>query len=1623
MGGALIAHEEGGFNLGGEQAVGTEPGFGDFGNERVGAGSNASEDQLSEGSSGGMEPELDDEIDVTIPEDVDLGEVGDTLRHLRTEIAPTSDSGIPTLFTGDEPGVDFHNVATNAQLGAAIQGAPTNGNLRVINVTGNLDLLGAVPAVGAGGSAAANGRLVNGGRNVVIQSIQGATLTLPTTGTSNTAWRHFSVAGTGSRLVINEGIVLTRQTPGDRTNGNARGGVTVGAGGRLTLNGGIIHGNHQTANQGGGVHVDGAGAVFEMFSGTLSENSTNHSTHGAFGAATRAGGGGIIVNNGTFNLHGGLITRNRTDNSGGAILLRTTNATFNMYGGVIYRNWNGGHWNHAIGAETSHGAAAGSGQGAGAMDMSNGPTFNMYGGMFLDNFTSGHGGDGGAIESGTNTAANRPTINLFGGTFRGNHGRQGGAINAHTGTDVRLLDPTTATDPLGVAAVQPYLATGVVFEDNVAAGLGGAIVTRGGNTPTIIMNAGTLRYNRAQGNAPTDGVTFGPRGSGGAIALADTTSSTFTMNGGIIHHNTANNNVTTDAAHNASQGGGGVYITPLSTFTMNGGRIVDNETGQRAGVSSTGATSGGGGVHNRGTFNFNGGEISRNRSGHTAATSGGGGIFSPSSLTIPANASAGINPILMTENSSAGVGGAIAMLPTVTTTATVPTITMTAGTIHTNTAAHSEASEGIHYAPTLNMNATLATAITTGVGATTQFNIAGTAEIEGIHYAPVVNFGRTGSGTLITHRDFNLSGNAILSGTINITPLQRSINGTNGNVSTGTGTHTHTFNFNMTGSPTILNGILFDEHSAGPNLDVAGSGTGGGFRSNHYTANFLGGTIYGGIDFTPHVRGAGGSAGQRVNGVHFNLSGTEVRGRTTENGGVIRYEPTMTATGGAAAATNRSNTSNFNLDAGIIRDGIATNNGGGIYHNPHSILPTTATAGTHNINSRMREITVTNSIAGNDGGGLYMTYSITGGTDPAPHFNLSEAGFARSITHNEAGGHGGGIYIASRMHATANTILNSEIDDNVAGGYGGGIFFENTVNTVAIGTLELRGSSVSDNTAVLNGGGVSAHRFSHIRLTDSHINENETTTGNGGGIHFDPIGEMAVASRLLTVNGESTISGNLAPLGNGAGIHATRAEINVNNHSEMIGNTAGVSGGAIYLADGGDLTIRDHVQIDENRSTESGGGVYLDDSYATLRDNARIHDNEAINGGGVSATDSSVMLIGGTVSNNEAENGAGVYLTGSSMTMHGHAEIYDNVAGGYGGGVYMESASTLDMYNHATIRNNDATYGGGAYLAPDSAQLSVMAGTVTFSDNTAEVNGGAVYVAIGTYTALQVQSGTFTGNHAGSYGGAIFTEDYEYFVDALTPGTYGNLIIGNVADVVFYDNYAGAGAFSSPMLSDQVVNAASLSYGNASAGDNPINNYDINFERYETVDITFIKMDELLRWEPVRTESLEGATFEIFRRINLDYCYDATFDYTDEDCFKWHGSATSDADGRVTFYELTTNERYYVIETDAPTGFMLPEAGHYWVIEINGVGGATLTGNHVPYYNQCLESEEYEGLWYWCISNERSMIPMTGLGGEQSNRLLVLLTLLGLATSGTWFTFRQVKKSRHQVAPVRVIRL
>ena len=311
-----------------------------------------------------------------------------------------------------------------------------------------------------------------------------------------------------------------------------------------------------------------------------------------------------------------------------------------------------------------------------------------------------------------------------------------------------------------------------------------------------------------------------------------------------------------------------------------------------------------------------------------------------------------------------------------------------------------------------------------------------------------------------------------------------------------TGTYTLDKNLSLIGlvtrrypTPTL------DGGHAGSTLTVVGG----------VTATLTNLTLTGGTGFAPPFisqrYGGGLRNGGAVTLAHVNVVGNTAFGG--DGGGILN--------GGTIVLDRQS----------VVSGNSAGNNGGGIYN-----------AGT----ATVRGSSIVTGNAAEDGGGIWDsgTLSIDGA----------------SITGNSAALRGGGLLkVQGSSNGTA-TLTSATISNNRAVNDGAGIYNG--------GTMVIKSSVVRGNTS--SGGGGGLYNIATLTLTASTVSQN--MSGLGGGLR------SASASATMTVTA-SSVTGNTAFV-NGGGIHlgtccdVDAGTVTLQGASTVTGNTAFVSGGGIY---------------------------------------------------------------------------------------------------------------------------------------------------------------------------------------------------------------------------------------------------------------------------------------------------------------------------------------------------------------------------------------------------------------------------------------------------------------------------
>ncbi|MEZ4439746.1 MAG: right-handed parallel beta-helix repeat-containing protein [Polyangiaceae bacterium] len=213
-------------------------------------------------------------------------------------------------------------------------------------------------------------------------------------------------------------------------------------------------------------------------------------------------------------------------------------------------------------------------------------------------------------------------------------------------------------------------------------------------------------------------------------------------------------------------------------------------------------------------------------------------------------------------------------------------------------------------------------------------------------------------------------------------------------------------------------------------------------------------------------------------------------------------------------------------------------------------------------------------------------------------------------------------------------------------------------------------------------------------------------------------------------------------------------------------------GGGIYV-DGGNPTLAHNV-IENNSLSDAaestGGGIRVINGGATITRN-HIRHNVAALGGGVAASEGTVVLDHNTVSDNDGlgDHGAGLYLAGN-VTVAGNlvsGNETGQVAGyGWGGGMVVFGEGTVAQISGNFFTGNRAPQLGGAIYIDDGA-VATLTGDLVVGNHTdgdgSRPCGAAIYVdgtAEGVGSTATFINATIADNDCDqpNEGSAIFVE-------------------------------------------------------------------------------------------------------------------------------------------------------------------------------------------------------------------------------------------------------------------------
>ncbi|MBO4915625.1 MAG: InlB B-repeat-containing protein, partial [Oscillospiraceae bacterium] len=231
----------------------------------------------------------------------------------------------------------------------------------------------------------------------------------------------------------------------------------------------------------------------------------------------------------------------------------------------------------------------------------------------------------------------------------------------------------------------------------------------------------------------------------------------------------------------------------------------------------------------------------------------------------------------------------------------------------------------------------------------------------------------------------------------------------------------------------------------------------------------------------------------------------------------------------------------------------------------------------------------------------------------------------------------------------------------------------------------------------------------------------------------------------------------------------------------------GVTG--VYVASGASFNMSGGAIA--GNDTSNGTTVRVDGRF-TMSDEARIVDNHAKSGAGVSINGSGT-LYDGTISGNKADgNGGGVYVGSSDGTFTMRGGTIGGNKSENGGGVYLYNGGGFGM-SAGNITGNIADDGGGVYIGFKSSftmEEGEITGNSAVTDNASgdDGYGGGVYIEGGSDNdgkgSFTLSGGEITGNIANTEGGGVYqTAQNTKFGVSGDPVISGNKIAASISAI------------------------------------------------------------------------------------------------------------------------------------------------------------------------------------------------------------------------------------------------
>lgn len=340
-------------------------------------------------------------------------------------------------------------------------------------------------------------------------------------------------------------------------------------------------------------------------------------------------------------------------------------------------------------------------------------------------------------------------------------------------------------------------------------------------------------------------------------------------------------------------------------------------------------------------------------------------------------------------------------------------------------------------------------------------------------------------------------------------------------------------------------------------------------------------------------------------------------GRSTDNGGGIRYTATAAAT--------------FVLEDSFVRNNNAVAGGGLSIENSNPLIPP------DHVRVQIRGVSgvVDNTASGSGishGGGIHCVRAA-----------VDLSGWSR-VSQNRANAHGGGVFADNcKIAIGSRGFLGAVLWENQAGGFGGGLLARGALANVDIYTVDAtQPARVVGNTA-WHGGGLAFESGASGRLFDVNVEQN-TATSIAGGVLVDA---SESTSKVLLQGG---VDG--APAG------ATACD-DPEACNRIVGNRSSASGwgAALDIRGNADQPLAAQAVLRGTRLEGNVGGVLI-----SVWDGLLALDGVLMVGNTVSSRIISgiarIDIVASTIAGNALPSGAGVmYVRGDCASAEGGTRV------------------------------------------------------------------------------------------------------------------------------------------------------------------------------------------------------------------------------------------------------------------------------------------------------------------------------------------------------------------------------